>query len=81
MIEREFYHTLQQDTTSGIAPFIGHTREYLAGKRTIPVCKTSSFVGRDITVTFSNHLLRIFLEDLPRIEKPYEVALKYGFRG
>ena len=81
MLEREFYYTLQRYQEAGIQPFLDHTREYIAGERTIPACKVSSFAGEDITFTFSNRLLRDFLEDSKRMEKPYEVALKYGFRG
>jgi len=82
MRAEEYYYGFWQYKTAGIGPFLDHTREFLAGQRTIPVTKTTNeFERRHVFFTFSNSLMRLFIEDIDSLKKPYEVALKYGFRG
>ena len=83
MRKTEIYHTLEELTSSGIEPYLSHVRQYLAGQRTVPVSKANT-LGKNmpaITFTFSNDLLRQFISDLDSLKKPYETAMKYGFRG
>lgn len=58
-----------------------HVSQYLAGKRTVPVCRTSSITAESFYFTFNNDLYRMFRTDFDALRKPFEVALKYGFRG
>ena len=81
MQTKEFYHTLEQYNRIGLEAFVDHIQDYFAGDRTIPVSKTSSISGNDITFTFSDELLRRFQQERNSLEKPYESAIKYGFRG
>ena len=84
MQNREFYHTQERYTENGLEPFLEHAKNYIAGKRSIPVSKTSSINGtKDVTFTFSDKLLEGFVHESSRkpLEKPYETAIKYGFRG
>jgi len=82
MRTEEYYYGFWQYKTAGIGPFLDHTQEYLAGQRTIPVTKTPiEFENRHVFFTFSNPLMRLFIQDIDSMRKPYEVALKYGFRG
>ncbi len=80
----ERYHTADEFNRSGLRPFQEHIAAYFAGERSIPVSRTflSLFGARnDLFFTFSDELLRRFLEKPGKMTKPYEVALKYGFRG
>jgi|TARA_B100000315_G_scaffold13337_1_gene12565 hypothetical protein len=81
MKAKEYYYTIRQYEFAGIEPYSDHVREYIDGERTIPVTKVKSFHGNDVFFTFSNHLFGLFLNNLEKIKKPYECALKYGFRG
>ena len=81
MRTREYYYGSWQYDTAGIGPFIDHVKQYLEGTRTIPVSRAPSIPSESLFFTFSNELMQIFLESLGRIRKPYEAALKYGFRG
>lgn len=80
--EKEAYHTFDAYTRLGIDPFLAHAREYLAGQRTVPVCKPNRLDSfPEVTVTYSNALLQTFLDDYPKIKKPHDVTMRYGFRG
>jgi hypothetical protein len=81
MTVKEYYHTLEQYPKSQIAPFLKHVGGYLAGKLTKPVSKTSSINVKPLTFTFSDELLRRFVENQEDLKKPYDVAMRYGFRG
>ena len=85
MIRRkEYFYTERSFRTAGIEPYTEHVRQYLCGQRTIPVSKTQNHYSRNnsyVYFTFSDTLLYKFLEQPDSIKKPYEVALKYGFRG
>lgn len=76
---KERYYTAEWDTH--IAPFLEHVAQYVNGERTLPVSKAPSTNGEFMYFTFSDDLYRLFINDLQKIKKPYEVALKYGFRG
>ncbi len=81
MVQKEHFYTADFFQTAGLDPFREHVRQYLEGQRTVPVSKTQSQNSHDVFFTFSNSLLQRFLEQADSIKKPYEVALKYGFRG
>ena len=84
MLEKERYHTADEFDRLGINPIQEHIRDYFQGNRTIPVSKTTldlPGVERELFFTFSDTLLKLFIDQPPRIIKPYEAALKYGFRG
>ena len=81
MTTQEYFYTAEFFQSAKIDPFIEHIRQYLEGQRTIPVSKTTSSNARNITFTFSDSLLNLFLKQPDSINKPYETALKYGFRG
>ncbi|MBU0461341.1 MAG: hypothetical protein KJ574_02010 [Nanoarchaeota archaeon] len=82
----EHYHTYEEYERSGIDPFLRHIRDYLRGQRTIPVSKSNvSLVNRignygDVLFTFTDPLLGRFIRG-DKMHKPYENAIKYGFRG
>jgi hypothetical protein len=66
---------------TGTRPYVDHIAGFFRGERTVPVSRTETEWGADIFFTFSAKLFLLFLCDLDRIKKPYECALKYGFRG
>src|SRR3989344_4917814 len=78
---KEHYHTLEEYMKKGLNPFVEHVLNYLKGKRTIPVSRTTSFANKPVSFTFSTQLLLRFQEDAQSMKKPYEVAVKYGYRG
>ncbi len=47
----------------------------------MPVSKAPSIASKPLLFTFNADLLRQFVDDPQRMKKPYECALKYGFRG
>tara|TARA_Y100000310_G_scaffold29633_1_gene28177 strand:+ start:7347 stop:7892 length:546 start_codon:yes stop_codon:yes gene_type:complete len=82
----EPYYTAELYEIRGIMPFLEHIEQYLSGDRTVPVIRTEDHTSRtnqnsDVFCTFSDDLMRLFLDEKNGLEKPYEVALKYGFRG
>lgn len=81
MRRQEHYYTSNFYAHSGIEPFADHAREYFAGQRTVPISRTKDLHSRQLFFTFTDALLQRFVTDLASIKKPYEVALKYGFRG
>ena len=83
-VRTEMYHTLDEFVAQGLKPLQLHIFNYFHGDKTIPVVKSKiSLLGveKDLFLTFSDGLLKTFLEDESRIIKPYETAIKYGFRG
>ena len=81
MRTREYYYGSYQYGSAGIEPFISHVAQFLDGGRTVPVTKAPSISTESVFFTFSDSLFRMFLDNIERIKKPYEAALKYGFRG
>ncbi len=87
MAQKENFYTTNLYKSGGINPFIDHIREYfnnqrmVYGPRKVPVSRTKSDNSYPVFFTFSNQLLKKFLEQTYSIKKPYEVALNYGFRG
>ena len=79
--EKERYYVGNYYDSEGINPFVEHIEEFLAGYRTVPVSMSTSISTGDMYFTFTDDMLRVFLDDFERIKKPYECALKYGFRG
>ncbi|MGE0792699.1 MAG: hypothetical protein AB7V77_00800 [Candidatus Woesearchaeota archaeon] len=78
----EYYYTGQHFRTITNPFLLEHIKEYLYGDRTVPVFKTKSeHCDKDIFFTFSNELLENFIKNPMAIKKPYEAAVKYGFRG
>ena len=83
-IVKERYHTAEEFDGLGLKPVQDHIIGYLEGRRTIPVSRTYinlRSVSGGLSFTFSNVLLEMFLRQPSKIIKPYEAALKYGFRG
>lgn len=78
---KEHYHTLEEYRKKGLEPFVEHALDYLRGKRTLPISKTISFASKQVLFTFSSSLLLYFDSDVQSIKKPYDVAIKYGYRG
>jgi len=82
MPEREFFHTSEEYSNRGLEPYLEHVSAYMEGTRTTPVSRTISEHGpQGVTFSFSDNLLQKFLDAPSRMKKPYEVAIKYGFRG
>ncbi|MDP3728211.1 MAG: hypothetical protein Q8R18_02035 [bacterium] len=82
MGQKEHFYTREFYESAGLEPFLEHINQYLAHQRPIPVSKTGiEQNGHDILFTFSNSLMQSFTQNLNPMKKPYEVALKYGFRG
>ena len=82
MGRKEHFYTRESYDCAGLNPFLEHAVQYLHGQRTIPVSKTSAeYNGDDVLFTFSNSLMIDFSKRSDSLKKPYEVALKYGFRG
>ena len=77
----EYYYKVKQYDRLGINPYLNHINEFLNGNRTVPVVKAPSILGNDLLFTFSSDLFISFRENFEKIKKPYECALKYGFRG
>lgn len=61
--------------------YIQEAKSYLKRRRTVLVSRTSSIHGGYIVFTFVDDLLKLFVRNLDRIKKPYESAMKYGYRG
>ncbi len=81
---KERYHTTEEFDRHCLKLIQKHILDYFQGNRTIPVSRTSinlPGVKGELLFTFSDILLRLFSEQPSRIVKPYEAALKYGFRG
>lgn len=79
---QELYHTLGEYQSRGLAPFVEHAYAYMVGQRTVPVTKVNALSGNpEALVTFSNDLLRRFVRERRSMRKPYDVVVKYGFRG
>ena len=77
----EFYHTWDRYQSQGLDAFLEHAKQYLAGDRTIPVSKSGSPPGTEqLVFTMTSDLLRTFLEDVSLLKKPYDTAMRYGFR-
>ncbi len=81
MAQKEHFYTAESFQLAGINPFREHVKQYLDGQRTVPISKTQSHNTHDVFFTFSNPLLQRFFEQPNSIKKPYESALKYGFKG
>ncbi len=81
MAQKEHFYTAEFFQSASLEPFIEHIRQYFDGRRTVPVSRAKSYTSHDIFFTFSDTLLHKFLEQPDSMKKPYEVALKYGFRG
>ena len=81
-MEQEYFHTLERYKEQGLEVFVEHTAEYLASQRTVPVSQSNDLSGcKQVLFTFSDELLRRFVEEIDSVKKPYEVALKYGLKG
>lgn len=81
MRRQEHYYIPEFYACSGIEPFTAHVRKYFAGQRSVPISRTKDIHSRHLFFTFADNLLQRFVTDPDSIKKPYEVALKYGFRG
>lgn len=82
MEQKEYYHTYEEFNNSGLEFLLSHSKAYLRGERTIPVSRSNSVDDfQPVYFTFTNDFLRQFLESPGLLKKPYEVAIKYGFRG
>ncbi|NQV90899.1 hypothetical protein HQ489_00325 [Candidatus Woesearchaeota archaeon] len=79
---QEFYHTFERYQEQGLEPFVQHALQYLRGERTVPVSKPNVLLGmKEVLLTFSDKLLHNIVDTVTDLRKPYEVAIKYGFRG
>ena len=77
-MEKEHYYTAGSYQTGGLEPFLDHAREFLAGTRTIPVCRARcpGQDEQDVRFTFTVPMLHLLLDGDQRLLKAYEVALK-----
>lgn len=79
---RNHYHTLEHYLDSGLRSFKEHTKGYLKGERTVPVGMThQEHTEKPIYFTFTDSLLKMFIEDLDKVKKSYKAAITFGFRG
>jgi hypothetical protein len=75
-------HAEAEYSIAGLVPLQEHIKNFFQFKEFVPVCRTENHIsGKYIYFIFSVRLLKQFLEDQNRICKPYECAIKYGFRG
>ena len=80
--DREFYHTFEQYGLLGLEQFLEHSRMFLQIGRNIPVSKPNRLDGfPQVTFTYSNDIICMFLEEQDKIRKSHDVAMRYGFRG
>ena len=78
----EVYHGIEEYNSQKASSLVAHINEYLLRTRTLPFCVAPSlFGGSMIKFTFSDHLLEYFKRNPQKLQKPFEVAVKYGFRG
>ena len=78
----EQYHTYREYVDAGLDLLLEHAAQYLAHERTIPVSLSNN--PQDATpifFTFSDKMLTGFVDDPDSLRKPYDVAIRYGFRG
>ena len=81
-LERMHFHTFERYEREGVDPFLAAARHYLLGEQTIPVSKPNKLDGfPEVTCTFANALLQQFVDDSACLRKPYDVTMRYGFRG
>jgi hypothetical protein len=79
---REHYYGEWQYNTAGIQPFLDHVLDYAKRERSRPITKAPSIESSDwVFFDFSDALYVLFLKNPEKMKKPYESALKYGFRG
>ena len=76
--KKEHFHTREEFDSEGITPFLEHAVQYMMDKRSIPIARSELC---PVEFTFSNELLEQFVNNPTLLQKPYEVAIKYGFRG
>lgn len=81
MVQPEFFHTFDQYLKASLGPFVEHARNYLAGKGAVPVAKITGLAGEEICLTFTDDLLIKLVSKDRSVQKAYETALKYGFKG
>ena len=75
-------HDLAEYQRSGFDPFIADVRAYLAGSAELPQTQANALRSAPAVVfSFSDALLRAAVARPQRLDKPYEVAVKYGLRG
>lgn len=80
--KKEHFYTSDFYSSAGIDPFLYHIAQYFEGNRSVPVSKTGADHHKNnVYFTFSDNLMETFLENPDSMKKPYEAALKYGFRG
>lgn len=80
-LSKEYFYTNEFFRPVDNSILLEHITQYLEGERDIPIFKTGGVNDHDVSFTFSDNLLERFIEKPNSIKKPYEVALKYGFRG
>ena len=77
----EFYHRHSQ-LERGFELLLRHTRQFLSGKRTIPVTKTWDHVAQTkFTFTPSTEMCYLLAKKDKKVLKSWLVAAKYGYRG
>ena len=79
--KRLHYHDATEFDRFGLRCLTTHAKEYLRFRSTIPVSLTNASIFPPQYFTFSNSLLRYVTINPEAMKKPYEVAVKYGYRG
>lgn len=86
MERNKLSHGIDEYNLEGLEPFISHAYKHLYGNSELPVFFHSQDGHTHIDFAFSDYLLEELLDPKnnyrkSQIEKAYEVAIKYGFRG
>lgn len=82
--ELKIYHTIQEFELKGLERFIQESKLFLNGKDFPPLCKVfkkQDLDNKHLIVAFSSDLMLLAINDSDKFIKPFEVILKYGFRG
>lgn len=75
-------HTDIEFDRVGLESLSDHIDEYFKGTQLVPVSRTKNNINEAyLYFAFSNELLKMLKENPSSLKKPYETALKYGFRG
>lgn len=77
---RAFFFSIDRHD-SDMHRFIEHVTGYFNRDLMCPVTLTTSISSDRLLFTFNDDLYRLFLKNTGKMKKPYECALKYGYRG
>jgi len=75
-------HSEVEYSLAGLVPLQGHIKNFFQFIEFVPVCLTKNHISHKyLYFTFSIKLLEQILNFPDTVTKPYECAIKFGFRG